>query len=111
MCYQCKKQWGNVSALAAEWIEMSVPHPCSLPSAVSALAAEWIEIGLINRPHLLLQVSALAAEWIEISGQDCNNHRPKVSALAAEWIEIFQMLPLYLSPAHLSPPSRRSGLK
>ena len=64
------------------------PMPVVAHKEVSALAAEWIEIDNDMSENADNKVSALAAEWIEI-GQDCNNHRPKeVSALAAEWIEI-----------------------
>ena len=33
---------------------------------VSALAAEWIEMVTFRRPSIISNVSALAAEWIEI---------------------------------------------
>ena len=55
-----------VSALAAEWIEITgwkINHP--LPP-VSALAAEWIELIFSNDVVIWIFVSALAAEWIEI---------------------------------------------
>ena len=57
----------TVSALAAEWIEISgIPVVCNI-GLVSALAAEWIEISGIPVVCNIGLVSALAAEWIEIS--------------------------------------------
>ena len=86
-----------VSALAAEWIEMTCEHGkwsgyLSPPSrrsglklgqqvytgygdAVSALAAEWIEMYPSTRRWFDRgNVSALAAEWIEISAA----HPPQI---------------------------------
>ena len=42
----------DVSALAAEWIEISPSNASKCPIMVSALAAEWIEIYLGNRDTL-----------------------------------------------------------
>ena len=56
-----------VSALAAEWIEISISASGCSQKKVSALAAEWIEIILTPILYPLSgMVSALAAEWIEI---------------------------------------------
>ena len=66
--YQLSKidGWFFVSALAAEWIEISVSFHTAVPFPVSALAAEWIEIVTRLRSASVALVSALAAEWIEI---------------------------------------------
>ena len=77
---------------------------------VSALAAEWIEIERQRGRGSQSRVSALAAEWIEITKVDIWHIQilsPPSRRSGLKW----RFRKAYGIRNKMSPPSRRSGLK